>query len=311
LPGLDLSIIIVSFNTKDYLRKCLDSVSASNGIELCEVIVVDNCSVDGSPEMVESTFPRVKLIKPRSNLGFARANNMGAKNAHGRYLLFLNPDTVVSSDTFISMIEFMDQKPKAGAANCLLLNEDGSIQLLANRQMPSFLTLLLESLGINRRFPNNPINRKYTIASWDRSDSRKIEVISGAFFFIRSELFTRLGGFDERYFMYVEDFELSHRIQNSGYEIWFNPSTKILHYGGKSSSNHSMLATTKGLDAIYRYLATYNNIYVAYTYKSFTVITLFVKLSLLYIISVLVDSSNLYNNITKYYNIIKYISLGC
>lgn len=299
----------MSFNTKDYLRKCLDSVYASNGTERCEVIVVDNCSADGSPEMVESTFPQVRLIKPGDNLGFARANNLGANNAQGRYLLFLNPDTVVSNDTFISMIEFMDQKPKAGAANCLLLNEDRSIQLLANRQMPNFLILILESLGINRRFPNNPINRKYTMASWNRSDSRKVEVISGAFFFVRSELFTLLGGFDERYFMYVEDFELSHRIQNSGYEIWFNPSTEVMHYGGKSSSNHSLLATTKGLDAIFRYLLTYRGIYIAYTYKSLVIIALLLRISLLLLISIITDSYNIYNDITKYNSILSSIAI--
>jgi hypothetical protein len=273
-------------------------------MERYEVIVVDNCSADGSPEMVESTFPRVKLINPGNNVGFARANNLGARNSKSRYLLFLNPDTFVSNNTFSSMIDFMDQNPRAGAANCLLLNEDGSIQLLANRRMPTFPVLLLESLGINRRFPNNPINRKYTMASWDRSDSRRIEVISGAFFFTRAKLFVDLGGFDERYFMYVEDFELSLRIRNAGYEIWFNPTTSILHYGGKSSYKYSTISTTKGLDAIYKYLAIYKNIYIAYIYRFLMIISFIIKIIQLNTYCIIYDNSNTYHNINKYHIIL-------
>jgi GT2 family glycosyltransferase len=237
-------------------------------MENCEVIVVDNCSTDGSLEMVELTFPQVKLIKPGENIGFARANNQGARSAYGRYLLFLNPDTVVFPDTFRSMIEFMDSQPNAGAANCLVLNEDGTIQLLATRRKPTLLVLILESLGLNRRFPNNYPYRKYVMADWDRSAPRSVEVISGAFFMIRSDLFQALKGFDERYFMYVEDFDLSNRIIAHGQEILFNPSTKIVHYGGKSSSSFKSFSTMKGIAAFYSYLSFQYSIFCAKLYQA-------------------------------------------
>ena len=267
MPEFDLTIIIVSFNTRDYLRKCLDSIYASINMEKYEVIVVDNCSADGSQETVEIAFPQVNLLKPGMNLGFARANNLGVKSAHGKYLLFLNPDTIVFPNTFTNMIDFMDSKPRAGAATCLILNEDGSVQLHATRKKPTVPVIFLESLGINRRYPNNPSNRRYLIADWDRRESRPVEVISGAFFMVRSNLFRELSGFDERYFMYVEDFELSGRILASDSEIWFNPSARIIHYGGKASSSFKSLATLKGITSFYNYLVLFYHSSLAYIYR--------------------------------------------
>ena len=283
MPELDLSIIIVSFNTLEYLKNCLDSIYASTGVERYEVIVVDNCSADGSPEMVESAFPPVKLIKPGANLGFACANNLGARSAHGRYLLFLNPDTVVFPETFSKMVEFMDKKPMAGAANCRVLNEDGSVQLLATRRKPTVPVLFLESLGINRRFPNNPINRKYTMAGWDRSDARTVDVISGAFFMIRVNLFNTLCGFNERFFMYVEDLELCSRVWDSGYEIWFNSETKVIHFGGKASTNFPVIATIKGINAIYNFIKYFKVNIISYMYISCMICAFLIRMYYHYI----------------------------
>ncbi len=307
MPGLDLSIIIVSFNTRDYLKNCLDSIYKSDGMECCEVIVVDNCSADGSPEMVEYNFSQVHLIKPGENLGFARANNVGAKMASGRYLLFLNPDTVVLPDTFIIMIDFMDNKPKAGAANCCVLNDDGSVQMLSTRRKPTVSVLFLESLGINRHFPNNPVNRRYILADWDHHDEKTVEVISGAFFMIRANLYKYLGGFNDNYFMYVEDVELSERIRKSGYEIWFNPQTSIIHYGGKSSINYQFIATVNGINAIYHYISTYNTIFIAHLYKLLLICAYSFATIYLYFYCNLSNSTIVHYKIFTYNNILKYV----
>ena len=222
---MKLSVVIVSYNVRDYLENCLQSVSSAlEGIE-GEVFVVDNHSDDDSVEAVRSQYPWVRLIENQENMGFSRANNIAIREARGEYVLLLNPDTIVEEATLREVLRFMEEHPKAGGAGVMMHNADGSLAPESRRALPTPWVSCLKMLGFTKRYYMSHL-------PWDQPS--RIEVISGAFCFLRKKALDEVGLLDEDFFMYGEDIDLSYRLMKGGWENWYLPYP-ITHFKGKST----------------------------------------------------------------------------
>jgi GT2 family glycosyltransferase len=238
---VDLSIIIVSTNIEKMLRECLKSVyGALKGIR-SEVIVVDNASTDNTPNMVSDEFPKVKMIRKHENHGFAENNNYGMKVAKGRYILLLNSDTkIIDKNIFKEMISWMDSHPKAGLVSCALLNSDGKTYQGSGGFYPTLPRVLawmsfLDDVPVIDKLikPYHPLHGWspfYKGNAFFRKPHRQ-DWVTGAFFLLRKEVVEEVGYFDEDFFLYTEEVELSHRIAKAGWEIWYLPQWQIIHFG--------------------------------------------------------------------------------
>ncbi|PKL83342.1 MAG: glycosyl transferase [Ignavibacteriae bacterium HGW-Ignavibacteriae-3] len=236
----DLSIIIVNYNVKEFLLNLLDSVLAASKNISIEIIVVDNASDDGSIEILKDKFPGVKLIANKVNVGFGSANNQAMKIAVGKYFLLINPDTIVREDTFEKMIGFFENTPEAGIAGCRVLNPDGSLQLACRRSFPGPWTSFTKVTGLSRLFPKSRILARYNLTYLDENKTYEVDAVSGAFLMLRREVFEKIGGFDEQFFMYGEDLDLCYRAQKSDFNIYYVHSTEIIHYKGESTKRSSI-----------------------------------------------------------------------
>ena len=195
---MDLSIIIVNWNTRDMLRNCLASIPGQDGLQK-EIIVIDNASEDGSAAMVAGEFPDVRLIRNGANLGFATATNQGLRAAGGRHLLLLNSDTLVLGDVLADSVRYMDEHADVGMMGCRVLNEDGTTQMTCSRY-PSFFNLLLQTLGLNRLARPRWLQR-YQMLDWARDDEREVEVVSGCYLVARRTTLAQIGLLDESLFL--------------------------------------------------------------------------------------------------------------
>lgn len=227
---VDLSVIILNYNTVDLTRICLQTVFANKlATYKMEVIVCDNASSDGSLEMVKKEFPQVILIDNKKNLGFAAGNNPGIKKAKGRYVLLLNSDTEVPPKTFSSMIRFMDEHPHAGASTCKLLLTDGSMDPACHRGFPTPWVAFTYLSKLETLFPQTRTFGEYHQLYKNVATVHEVDCISGAFFMVRKEVITEVGVMDEDYFMYGEDIDWAYRIRKAGWTIMYNPFVTILH----------------------------------------------------------------------------------
>jgi len=232
---IDISIIIVNYNVKELLEQSLISIrKASRGINV-EIFVVDNASTDGSVEFIRTNFPEVHLIANRSNAGFAAANNQAIKHARGKYLLLLNPDTVVQEDTFDVILQFFSEEPECGMVGCKILNPDGTLQLACRRSFPTPWVGFTRIIGLSRIFPKSKIFGKYNLTYLDPDETYEVEAISGSFMFVRREVVEQVGFLDDAFFMYGEDLDWCYRIREAGWKIFYVPQTKIIHFKGESS----------------------------------------------------------------------------
>jgi GT2 family glycosyltransferase len=233
---LDITVSIVSYNTRDLLRDCLRSLQERQrqGEVTLEIVVADNGSTDGSQEMVRTEFPTVSLIETGGNLGYGRANNAALAEAGGRYVFILNSDTEVGAGALAGMRDFLDTHPQAGAAGAQLILPDGSTQPSCAAD-PTLASVFWEQTYLYKLLPNNRITGGYAMTYWDYKTPRAVEQVCGACLMIRRELYRSLGGFDPHYFMYFEDTDLCVRIRRTGAEIWFLPDAKIKHHLGGSS----------------------------------------------------------------------------
>lgn len=229
-PMTDLSIIIVSWNTKDLLIKCLESLFLNHPSGTFEVIVVDSASTDNSLEMVGKLFPNVQLIDNEENIGFARANNQGLRLCQGSTLLLLNPDTEVRPGALDAMLDFLNSNPSVGAVGPRVLNPDGSLQ----HSCSPFPTLGREFLRLFH-LPGNRPDGYYRMEFWNQEKPHKVDVLLGACILIRWEVLDQVGLFDENFFMYSEETDLCYRIKHAGWELYWVPQAEIVHYGGKST----------------------------------------------------------------------------
>jgi len=233
----DVSVVVVNWNTKDYLRQCLASVGAGLDAEhQAEVWVVDNASHDGSPAMVRAEFPGAHLIANDDNRGFARANNQALMQANGRYLLLLNSDCKVLGGAISALVRFLDERPQAGMAGCRLLNADGSVQRSAWRTFPTLSSVVTGGLWLDKL----PI-LKGKLAREERELARAeqplpVAHLLGACLMVRREAINAAGLLDDTYFMYLEETDWCRRIAAQGYGVWYVPPYSIIHYGQQSAA---------------------------------------------------------------------------
>ena len=241
---IDLSIVIVNFNTGKFLKKCLKSVLISCKNLNCQVFVVDNTSSDGS-ERAATDFSKVTLIKNRENLGFAKANNIALRQAQGKYILLLNPDTEVKKNAFWQMLKFMEENPKVGAATCKVLLPSGEIDWASHRGFPTPWNALTYFLRLSKIFPKSRFFSGYHQTYKDLGEIHEIDSPSGAFYFVRRDVLGKVGLLDEDYFMYGEDLDWSWRIKAAGFKIYYNPAAVIVHHKGIASGikEHSFRAS--------------------------------------------------------------------
>jgi GT2 family glycosyltransferase len=232
---MELSVIIVSYNAKEFLKRCLDSVLVASENVSCEIFVVDNNSEDGSADMIKESFPAVKLIANNENRGFSRANNQAIRISAGRFVLLLNPDTVIGPDTFSKCIDFMLRNEDAGALGVKMINGEGQFLPESKRAFPRPGTAFFKSFGFSFLFPKSAFFNRYYLPSVDENETSLAEVISGAFMFLRRKALERSGLPDEDFFMYGEDIDLSYRLLKSGYKNYYFPEVSIIHFKGKST----------------------------------------------------------------------------
>ncbi|MCX7909349.1 MAG: glycosyltransferase family 2 protein [Ignavibacteria bacterium] len=232
---LELSIIIVNYNVKDFLSQCLNSILKSQVNFGYEIIVVDNNSSDNSIEFLQSHFPFVKIIPLKENKGFGFANNVGFENSQGRYILLLNPDTVLQEDTLQVMYDFMESNKDVGVAGCKVLNPDGSLQLACRRSVPTPWVAFTKLFGLQRLFPKSKLFGKYNLTYLNENEVSFVDSISGSFMFLRREVYQKLDGFDTNFFLFGEDLDFCYRAKQLGWKIAYVPNTSIIHYKGQSS----------------------------------------------------------------------------
>jgi GT2 family glycosyltransferase len=232
--SLDVSIIIVNWNTQAILKDCLKSVYGQTKDISFEVVVVDNASFDGSIQMVKSEFPQITLIENNDNRGFAKANNQGMQIAKGRYVLLLNSDTIILDGAIQRTLTFADQHPEAAVVGCKVLNPDKSLQPTCF-MVPSLLNLFLSSTYLYKLFPRSRFFGREQMTWWDRDDVREVEVVTGCFMLVRKEAMEQVGMMDESYFMYAEETDWCYRFRKAGWKLLFTPDAQIIHLGGQSS----------------------------------------------------------------------------
>lgn len=276
---MTLSIIILNYNTKDLTIKCISSVIKLYHKEIknkeLEIIVVDNASSDGSVQSL-GKLKHINLIKNNDNYGFSKGNNIGARKAKGNYILFLNSDTQVQDSGFLKMVDFMENNPKVGILGGKLLNTDGSVQKSAgnfyNILNLLFMLFVVERIGMIRKAPNKP---------------EKVDWVSGASFMIRIDLFKKLSGFDEHFFMYEEDMELCYRAKKLGFDTYFYPDLNLIHKElGSSNREFAVKQIYKGLLYFYKLHKPYWQYLIAK-------ILLFAKAFVAYMIGILSNNNYL------------------
>lgn len=230
-----LTVIIVNWNAEEFLGRCLGTVFASVFNGDYEVIVVDNHSTDNSVQFLRENYPRVRVIANRENVGFARANNQAIQESRGEYLLLLNPDTEIETDTLQVMVDFMDERPDCGMAGCRVLNPDGTLQLACRRTIPNLSDAIFKLTGVSRLFPRSARFSRYNLTYLPADRVSPVDAVSGSFLMARKETVNKIGLLDARFFMYGEDLDWCRRSRQSGYLNYYVPGTSILHYHGQSS----------------------------------------------------------------------------
>ncbi|HEC34789.1 MAG TPA: glycosyltransferase family 2 protein [Chloroflexi bacterium] len=230
---IDLSVVIVNWNVRELLRRCLHSILPNLPTCQLEIIVVDNASTDGSVEMVRAEFPSVHLIANADNRGFPAANNQGIAVAQGCYVLLLNPDTEVVDDALATMVAFADAHPDVGIVGPQLLNPDGSVQS-SRRRFPTLATAFFESTWLERCAPHRLLERYYVL---DRPDEvvQDVDWVTGAAMMARREVIEQVGPLDEGFFMYSEELDWCRRFRDAGWRVVYLPAAQIVHHVGKSS----------------------------------------------------------------------------
>jgi GT2 family glycosyltransferase len=264
---MDLSIIIINWNSADYLRKCLASIYAqTQGIEF-EVVVVDSGSFDGSGELVGREFPQVRFVQSKDNLGFAKANNLAFQHTSGDYLLFLNPDTEVIGSAIADLLAQGRALPWAGAVGCKLLNTDRSVQTSCIQSFPTITNQVLDSEALRNVFPRSSLWGVASLYSAEDQPS-EAEAISGACILMKREVFEDVGLFSTDYFMYAEDIDLCYKAWQKGYANYYVPKASIIHHGdGSVSRAKTNFAAVMAVESISRFLKKHRGAVYAALYR--------------------------------------------
>lgn len=240
----DLSVVVVSYNTRDLLRRCLAGALAEADLLDLEVIVVDNASSDGSAAMVANEFPRVRLVASGENLGFAAANNLAFGLCRGRHVLMLNPDAVARRGALVRAVQRLDASPRVAAAGARILGPDGSLQPSA-RRFPSLLDEALTLTGLAARYPRSRFFGRFDRTWADPLQEAPVDWVPGAFLIVKREVLDEVGRFDEAFFLYYEEVDLCRRIRAAGHEIRYWPDLVVEHIGGASSKTQDSMAVSR------------------------------------------------------------------
>ena len=232
---MKLSVIIVNYNVKFFLEQCLCSVKLAIELIDAEVLVIDNCSTDNSIEYLQSKFEWVRFIANKSNEGFAKANNTALKQCSGEYILFLNPDTILPENILQNCLNFFEQNNNTGAIGVRMIDGSGNFLPESKRAFPTAAVSFFKLCGLADIFPKSRVFNKYALGFLPEHEIHEVDVLCGAFFMAKRNILGQLGGFDEAFFMYGEDIDLSYRIQKSGYKICYLGSETIIHFKGESA----------------------------------------------------------------------------
>lgn len=243
MPPLDCSVVIVSFNSAADLPACLDAVRRTTRVSH-EILVVDNASTDGTPELVARSYPNVRLIRNQHNVGFARAANQAFHEAQGRTLLLLNPDAMVHEGAIDRCVAFLDTNRDVGVVGARVNNPDGTLQRACRRSVPTPMVSLFRLGGLKRLFPGHPAARAYNLEDADPAMTTDVDAVSGAFLMVRSEALRAAGGMDERYFLYAEDIDFCMSVARAGWRVVYYPEAVVTHKKG-ASSRQSRLAANR------------------------------------------------------------------
>ena len=237
---MQLSVIIVNYNVKYFLEQCLHSVQKACRAIDSEIIVADNNSTDGSRVYLEDNFPAVKFIWNSDNIGFAKANNLALEKAKGEFILFLNPDTLLAEDSIEKCMQFFKTQEKIGALGIHMVDGSGNFLKESKRAFPSPLTSLFKLSGLARLFPRSKIFARYHLGHLPENENHEVDVLAGAFMMMPKKVLDEIGNFDERFFMYGEDVDLSYRIQQAGYKNYYFAESSIIHFKGESTKRGSL-----------------------------------------------------------------------
>jgi N-acetylglucosaminyl-diphospho-decaprenol L-rhamnosyltransferase len=250
----DVAIVIVSYNSRDHIGACLESVFAQRKSVTQQVIVVDNDSRDDTVNFIRENFPQVELVLPGANLGFAKGVNLGVKHANAEYVLLLNPDTVILDHAVDVIVDFARKKPGHGLYGGRTLRPDGSLEPSSCWGMPTLWSMTLFAFGLTTIAPKNRFLDPESLGSWQRDTVREVGVITGCFLLSPTEVWNKLGGLDERYFMYGEDADLAMRARNAGYRPVICPDAKLVHEVGACSDTpvHKTMLLYRGKASLVR-----------------------------------------------------------
>jgi GT2 family glycosyltransferase len=251
----DLSICLVTLNTRQCLRDCLDSLAAHPASLPTEIIVVDNASSDGTQAMLAAEYPQVTLIQNKKNEGFARPSNQAMRAASGRYLLLLNPDTLVHAGALDTLVTFLEQHPDAGIAGPKVLNRDGSLQMACRRGIPRPGAMISYFLKLHRLFPHSRRFGGYLLNYLDEDETQLVDGVSGSCMLVRRRAAELAGYFDEQFFAYQEDADFCFQVQRLGWKVYYHPAAHITHFGGQGGSR------TQPYRAIYEWHRSYYRYY--------------------------------------------------
>ena len=279
---IDLSIIIVNWRSADFLQKCLASIYANTvGINF-EIVVVDNASFDGSAEMVKLEFPAVSFVQSDKNVGFSGANNLGYARAHGRNLLFLNPDTEVTGPALTTMMGFLDSMPSVGIVGARLLNSDLTVQTSCVQRFPSIFGQLFDSDLLRKLFPKCSLWGTRALLE-PHSAPVSVEMVSGACLMIRRAVFEQVGQFNTNYFMYAEDVDLCFRVHNIGWKNCYVEEAVVIHHGGKSTASKpvSHFSAILMRESLLRFVRSTRGEWYAAVYQAATALNAVLRLFIL------------------------------
>ena len=308
-----LSIIIINWNSVEYLKKCLHSIySRTNNLDF-EVIVVDNASYDGCDEFIKNEFPQAKFIQSKENIGFARANNLGYEYSSGRNLLFLNPDTEILDSAINIMYSYLESIPDAGAVGCKLLNSDLSVQTSCIQPFPTILNQALDVEYLKLKFPQL---RLWGIKPlfFNDGNPEEVEVVSGACIMIKKDVFEEIDMFSTDYFMYSEDLDLCYKIQQSGYKSFYISNASVVHHGGGSTrfNNKNEFNIVLMRESVFKFLEKNRGTLNALLYKfsmALVSISRLLLISILIPIALLFGCNTLHPVFNKWKKVLKW-SLG-
>lgn len=302
----ELSIIILNWNSVQFLKPCLNSILQNSSGLSFEVIIIDGASFDGSAGLISESYPWVRFIQAQQNVGFAKGNNIAAGVAEGDYLLFLNPDTIVRGDALVALLSVLKNNANAGAVGAKLINTNGSLQTSCIQSFPTVINQFLDSEFLRKLTPSSRLWGMAPLFSGGSAPS-SVEAISGACVMIRSKLFHRIGGFTEAYFMYSEDLDLSFKVQQAGMQCLFVPGAEVIHHGGGSSkSAENTFSTVMMRESVYRFLKLRRGIVSALAFRFFIGASALIRLPLLGVLALKKGTDEVSCSVKKWVSILRW-----